>query len=127
MLNRAKPLIAMIAAASVAWAGLAPLAVAHHGWNWAEAENSEITGTVEKVQLGNPHGEVTILVGGERWTVEVGQPWRNERAGLTPELLKAGVSITAQGHRSRDKNEKLFKAERLLIDGKPYNLYPDRD
>jgi hypothetical protein len=127
MLNRTKPLIAIVAAAAIVWAGFAPMAVAHHGWSWAEAENSEITGTVEKVQLGNPHGEVTIVVGGERWTVEVGQPWRNERAGLTPELLKAGASITAQGHRSRDKSEKLFKAERIVIDGKSYNLYPDRD
>ena len=127
MLNRVKGVLAFIAVACITAATFVSAASAHHGWNWAENENSEITGTIEKVQLGNPHGEVTIMVNGERWTVEVGQPWRNDRAGLKPELMKAGVTMTAQGHKSRDKNEKLFKAERIVIDGKTYNLYPDRD
>jgi hypothetical protein len=36
------------------------------------------------VQLGNPHGIVIFVVDGEEWTAEVGQPWRNEQAGLKP-------------------------------------------
>lgn len=127
MLRQARGLIVSATVATIAATAFVPAAHAHHGWSWAEGENSEITGTIETVKLGNPHGEVTLMVNGERWTVEVGQPWRNERAGLTPELLKAGASITAQGHKSRDKSEKLFKAERIVIDGKSYNLYPDRD
>lgn len=127
MLDRAKALMASIGAAFVIAMAFALPAGAHHGWSWAEGENAEITGTIEKVQLGNPHGEVTLKVNGENWTVEVGQPWRNERAGLTPELLKTGVTMTAQGHKSKDASEKLFKAERIVIDGKSYNLYPDRD
>lgn len=127
MLKPAGKLIASIVVAAIAAISIISDTAAHHGWSWAENENSEITGTIEKVQLGNPHGEVTLLVGAERWTVEVGQPWRNERAGLTPEMLKAGVTIKVQGHKSRDKSEKLFKAERIVIDGKSYNLYPDRD
>jgi predicted GNAT family N-acyltransferase len=58
--------------------------------------------------------------------VEVGQPWRNERAKLTPELLSVGRVITAHGHRSANAGERLMKAERVVIDGKSYNLYPDR-
>lgn len=103
------------------------LAGAHHGWAWATNEEFEITGRITEVQLGNPHGEVTIEVDGELWVVEVGQPWRNEQAGLTEELLSEGREITAHGHRSARPDERLVKAERVVIDGKSYNLYPDRE
>jgi hypothetical protein len=39
-------------------------------------------------------------VKGEKWVVEVRQPWRNEKAGLTAKLLSKGQTITAHGHRS---------------------------
>jgi hypothetical protein len=115
--------LALLMAAFVA----APAVDAHHGWRWAENENSEITGTVKSTKLGNPHGLVTMDVNGEEWTAEVGQPWRNDRAGLTPAMLKAGVTITIQGHRATDKAQKVIKAERVVIDGKSYDLYPERD
>lgn len=99
---------------------------AHHGWGWATDEEFEITGTISKVRLGNPHGEVTLDVNGEQWLIEVGQPWRNQRAGLSTELLSVGRAITVHGHRSAKKSELLVKAERVIIDGKSYNLYPDR-
>jgi hypothetical protein len=102
-------------------------ATAHHGWRWAEADNSEITGTIKRTQLGNPHGLLYIDVSGEEWTAEVGQPWRNERAGLTNNMLAQGVTITIRGHRATDKNQKVIKAERVVIDGKTYELYPERD
>ena len=100
--------------------------MAHHGWRWATDEEFEITGTITQVRLGNPHGEVTLEVAGEQWLVEVGQPWRNQRAGLTRDLLSVGRLITVHGHRSAKENERLVKAERIAIDGKSYNLYPDR-
>lgn len=106
---------------------LPDIAGAHHGWAWATDEEFEITGRITEVQLGNPHGEVTLEVDGEHWVVEVGQPWRNERAGLTVELLREGQVMTAHGHRSARPGERLVKAERVVIEGKSYNLYPDRD
>jgi hypothetical protein len=99
---------------------------AHHGWGWATDEEFEITGTIAKVSLGNPHGEVTLEVNGAQWRIEVGQPWRNRRAGLDTGLLIVGRLITVHGHRSAKKSELLVKAERVIIDGKSYNLYPDR-
>lgn len=99
---------------------------AHHGWAWLDEDQFELTGTVTEVRLGNPHGEVTVEVDGETWVVEVGQPWRNERAGLTPELLSIGRTITATGHRSETSGERIMKAERVIIDGTNYDLYPDR-
>lgn len=101
-------------------------AQAHHGWAWATDEEFEITGTIQSVRLGNPHGEVTISVEGEEWVVEVGQPWRNDRVGLSKEMLRPGREITVHGHRSAKEGERLVKAERVVIDGKDYDLYPDR-
>ena len=102
-------------------------ALAHHGWSWTEDGNFELTGVISAARLGNPHGRLTVQVEDEQWLVEVGQPWRNERAGLTDQLLAPGVEITAVGHRSADSDEKRLKAERLRIDGQEYVLYPDRD
>jgi hypothetical protein len=101
--------------------------LAHHGWDWAEGENLELTGVITAAQLGNPHGVLTVSVNNEKWTVEVGQPWRNERAGLKDAMLAKGVEATFQGHRAKDKKRRLMKAERIIIKGKAYNLYPDRD
>lgn len=102
-------------------------AQAHHGWAWATDEEFEITGVIQSVRLGNPHGEVTITVDGEEWVVEVGQPWRNDRVGLSKEMLSEGREITVHGHRSAREGERLVKAERAVIDGKDYDLYPGRE
>ena len=106
---------------------LALPAAAHHGWTWAEDVNSELTGTIVAAKLGNPHGELTMAVDGANWIVEVGQPWRNERAGLKDAMLVKGVKLTVSGHKHSDPKKKVFKAERLVIDGKTFDLYPDRN
>ena len=100
---------------------------AHHGWAWADGEEAEVTGVVSAVKLGNPHGELTLQVGDQIWIAQVGQPWRNERAGLTPEMLREGVTLTIHGHRSAREGENLIKAERVIINGQSYNLYPGRE
>ncbi|WP_066253181.1 DUF6152 family protein [Hydrogenophaga flava] len=115
-----------LAAAALALT-LALPAAAHHGWVWAEDVNSELAGTIVAAKLGNPHGELTMAVNGANWIVEVGQPWRNERAGLKDAMLVKGVKLTASGHKHSDPKKKVFKAERLVIDGKTYDLYPDRN
>lgn len=104
----------------------AKTAFAHHGWAWATDEQFELTGKITKVKLGNPHGELMLDVKGEQWEAEIGQPWRNKRAGLTEKLLKIGVTVTISGHRAKDPKIKVVKAERVVINGKSYNLYPDR-
>ena len=101
--------------------------MAHHGWEWATDKEFEITGKVADVSLGNPHGRVTINVDGEEWLVQVGQPWRNQRAGLSNARLQQGTTITVHGHRSAREGEHVVKAERVVIDGENFDLYPDRE
>ncbi|QIE54555.1 hypothetical protein G5B40_03350 [Pikeienuella piscinae] len=117
----------LIAAAFTAFAFSAVAALAHHGWSWTSGGNIELTGVVETVNLGMPHGVVTVNAEGEVWTVEVGQPWRNERAGLTEGDLAPGVEIRAVGEPAADPSARLMKAERLFIGDREYPLYPERD
>jgi hypothetical protein len=107
--------------------GLGRAAHAHHGWSWAEDGNFELTGVITAARLGNPHGILEVDVEGVIWTVEVGQPWRNARAGLTDDMLAEGVEIMVSGARSADHSENRVKAERVTIDGVLYELYPERD
>lgn len=118
-----------LAAVLVAAALLAPSlpSLAHHGWSWTTGGNIELVGIIRKASLGMPHGQLQVDAEGELWTVEVGQPWRNERAGLGPGDLSEGVEIRAVGEPSADISDKRMKAERLYIDGREYDLYPNRD
>jgi hypothetical protein len=106
------------------------VAHAHHGWAWAEDKTFEITGVIKSAKLGNPHGILKIDAKNgaknEEWTVEVGQPWRNERAGLKDSMLVKGVELTIHGHRAKDPKQKVVKANRVVIKGQTYNLYPER-
>lgn len=102
------------------------VARAHHGWAWAEDVEFTLSGTIARARLGNPHGELEVAADDGAWIAEIGQPWRNERAGLTEEMLAPGTLVTLEGHRSRDPDERVMKAERLVIAGKTHDLYPDR-
>lgn len=101
-------------------------AQAHHGWRWTKDGKFEITGVIESAKLGNPHGVVKLNVEGEIWTIEVGQPWRNRRAGLTDAMFAKGREITVVGQRSADGKELRVKALRVVIRGKNHDLYPNR-
>ncbi len=111
-------LIVACAMASQGWA--------HHGWGWASDELSEKTGEIVDVRLGNPHGEVDLKVNGQLWTIEVGQPWRNERAGLTDQVLVEGREMTVLGNPSTREGEKVLKAVRVTIGGTHHDLYEGR-
>lgn len=119
----------VLASAAVTLAGIATLttrAFGHHGWSWAEGDNFQLTGVIKQAKLGNPHGLLTVTAKDGDWTVEVGQPWRNERAGLKDSMLVKGVELTIHGNRAKDRKLKVMKAVRIVINGKNYDLYPER-
>ena len=102
-------------------------ALAHHGWSWTTGGNIDLTGIIKTVRLGNPHGILKIDVEGEEWTAEVGQPWRNKRAGLKDGDLAEGVEIRVIGEPAADVSERRIKVERLFLHKREYILYPGRD
>lgn len=119
-------LLCRAAVAALCLAGGLGSAWAHHGWRWTDDGQFELTARVEKAVLGNPHGVLTMNADGSRWEVEVGQPWRNERAGLTDAMMARGATLTIVGKRSADAKERRLKAERVIIGGKNFDLYPER-
>jgi hypothetical protein len=118
----------LAAAAALLPASLvAPGALAHHGWRWVSDEEFTLTGVIRSARLGNPHGIIEVETAeGELWTAELGQPWRHAAAGLDEALIVPGVEITVEGHRSADPAQRVMKAERVILAGMRYTLYPDR-
>ena len=108
--------------------GTALPAQAHHGWGWYGAEPFELTGVVEDANMGGPHGTIKLRADGELWDVVLAPPGRNHRAGLSDDIVKVGMEVTAQGHRWQDDEGRLeMKTERLVVGETTYDLYPERD
>jgi len=103
-----------------------PSAFAHHGWSWTEDEYSELEGTITQVYVGNPHATLEIDVDGENWRVELAPPSQTVRAGFSEDAAKPGDTVTAIGNRSLDQNERRMKAVRITVNGKTYDVYPNR-
>ena len=101
-------------------------AVAHHGWSWTVEEQSELTGTIKEIFLGNPHAVLKVEAADGLWTVELAPLSRTIAAGFDENAAKVGDQVTAIGNRSADPNEKRMKAVRIIVNGKTYDVYPDR-
>lgn len=117
-------LTSALAATSVT---LAMPAAAHHGWSWAEAEETTLQATITAISLNPPHPELTVTdADGTEWVIELGNPGRTERAGFVDGTAKVGDTITILGNRSLDQAERLMKAVRITLDGTNYDFYPER-
>ncbi len=117
-----------IAGSAIALAALiAGPAQAHHGWSWAEEAQSELAGTVQRVQMAPPHPMLDVKTAeGAVWRVELGNPSQTERSGFTAASAKPGDAITAIGNRDRDASQRRMKAVQIQVGGKTYDLYPER-
>ncbi|QIA22347.1 DUF6152 family protein [Mesorhizobium sp. AA22] len=104
----------------------AATAYAHHGWSWTQDGFFELRGKITAIYIGNPHATLDVDVEGEAWRVEMAPPSRTIAAGFTEEVAKVGDEVTAIGHRSLDETEKRMKASRVILNGKNYDVYPDR-
>jgi hypothetical protein len=117
-------LTSALAATSVT---LAMPAAAHHGWSWAEAEETTLQATITAISLNPPHPELTVTdADGTEWVIELGNPGRTERAGFVDGTAKVGDTITILGNRSLDQAERLMKAVRITLAGTNYDFYPER-
>jgi hypothetical protein len=124
-MHRTRSVLSLAAAAATA-ALIATSALAHHGWSWAEEKQSELTGTIEDIYIGNPHAVLMVEAEDGLWTVELAPPSRTRAAGFDENAAKVGDEVTAIGNRSLDQNEKRMKAVRIVVNGKTYDVYPDR-
>jgi hypothetical protein len=116
--------MALLASAAVA---VSQLAAAHHGWAWAEDEQSTLNGKIQSISMAAPHPTLQVTdAAGATWQVDLGNPSQTERSGFTGDTAKAGDAITVLGNRNRDRERKHMKAVRITIAGKSFDLYPER-
>lgn len=101
-------------------------AAAHHGWAWTQDGFFELTGRISKIYYGNPHPTLDVEANGEVWRVDLATPRATANAGFMEDTAKVGDEVTAIGNRSRDEAEKHMKAVRIILNGKNYDVYPDR-
>ena len=124
MMQRMTAAYAVAAAVSFAATGAA---LAHHGWSWAEGEQTELEGTIAEISMAPPHPSLKVEASdGVVWQVDLGNPRNTERSGFVEGSAKVGDPIVVLGNRSLDKDEKLMKAVRITVAGKTFDIYPER-
>jgi hypothetical protein len=119
-------LVMQLAATGLACAWL-DVSIAHHGWAGNSEEEFELTGTVESpLSLAGPHATMKLRVEGKVWDLTLAPPARTASAGLKENTIPVGAKVTIQGHRNKDPEKLEVKTERVIYNGKLYNVYPDR-
>lgn len=116
-------LASVLAGASVT---LATPTLAHHGWSWAEAEETTLEATITAISLAPPHPELTVTdADGREWVIELGNPRRTEGAGFVDGTAKPGDAVTILGNRALD-GQAVMKAVRITLNGVNFDFYPER-
>ncbi|MFC3628772.1 DUF6152 family protein [Paracoccus angustae] len=113
-------------ALGLAVAASAP-ARAHHGWSWAQEDQTRLEGVIEEISMAPPHPSLRVRAAdGTVWFVELGNPGRTARSGFAADTAGIGDRVTVIGNRDRDAGEAHMKAVRIVIDGRNYDMYPER-
>jgi len=101
---------------------------AHHGWGGNADEEFELVGKVESgVSLAGPHATMKVRGDdGKLWDITLAPGARTESAGLKEGVIPVGAQVTVHGHRNRDAKRYEIKTERVIWNGKTFNVYPDR-
>lgn len=108
--------LALVAAFSVA------PALAHHGWGSYDAERPiTIKGSIQKITLQNPHGEMTLPDPAGAWVVTLAPLSRMNSRGATTKVLQQGVAVTAYGYPKRDGSREM-RAEWVEVNGQRFQL-----
>jgi hypothetical protein len=98
------------------------IAVAHHGWGSYDASKlMTVNSTVARLAWQNPHVHIDVNQDGATWEVVLAPPFRMQARGLSPEMIKEGSHVRAEGYRSTRVEHEL-RAERITVGGKTFEL-----
>ena len=100
----------------------ASAAAAHHGWSgYDNAHALTIDDVITHSSDEHPHGHVRLATPGKTWNITMPPPWRMERRGLTPEMLKPGTKARLVGYPHRtDPHE--MRGEQITIGDTTFEL-----
>jgi hypothetical protein len=107
--------------------GLPATASAHHGWAWTQDGESRLSGTIQSISFGNPHMHLQLRNDQGTWEVDLSPPVVAQGSGFGPGAARAGDRVTLTGHRARDASLLAFKGETITVNGKTYDVYPQRE
>ena len=107
--------------------GLPAAAAAHHGWGWTQDEESRLSGTIQSISFGNPHMHLQLRNDAGVWEVDLSPPIVAQGSGFGPSAATAGDRAVITGHRARDASLRAFKGETITVNGKTYDVYPNRE
>jgi hypothetical protein len=97
-------------------------AIAHHGWGSYDASKTvTVENAVMRAEWQNPHVQIDVSRDGATWQVVLAPPFRMEARGLSPDMIKAGTRVRAEGYVST-RVEREIRAERITVDGKTFEL-----
>ena len=113
--------IARFAAAALLLA--APVSVsAHHGWSsYDESAPITLTGPLQDVVWGNPHGTAKMIWRGQEWDVVLAPVSRMTARGLVLDEIDDGQPITLTGYTRRDGTPEM-RVERIKVGEKTVEL-----
>ncbi|MGE4369666.1 MAG: DUF6152 family protein [Burkholderiaceae bacterium] len=123
--NAAHRMVLILCAMAMTLIGMQ--AFAHHGWAWAQEEQSEVKGTIAEISMVPPHPALRVKdQDGRLWQVDLGNPNQTQRSGFSGDTAKVGDDITVLGNRTKEPNKAHIKAVRITVGGKQYDMYPER-
>jgi hypothetical protein len=102
-------------------------AMGHHGWSWADSEQTTLEGRIAHISMAPPHPSLVVTAAdGGRWKVDLGNPAQTERSGFNAATAQVGDAVTVRGNRNKDPQQLHMKAVRISVGGKHYDMYPER-
>lgn len=97
-------------------------ALAHHGWSsYDESKPITLSGSLQTVTWGNPHGTATMRWQGKPWDVVLAPTARMDARGLTEAAIAPGQRISMIGYARRDGTAEM-RIERVTAGGKTVEL-----
>lgn len=120
--------LAALSAGSLLLAGVSTQVIAHHGWGGQDRDQIDISGTVHTAaQINGPHGTMQVEdANGQIWDITLASGRRAQRAGLVDDVFPVGAKVVVRGNRNSDPNRFELKSVRVTMDGKNFDLYPER-
>ena len=109
-------------ALAAALTALPTAALAHHGWSsYQEDKPVAVTGPLQDVVWGNPHGSAKIKWKGKTWDVILAPVTRMSARGLSLEEIDKKQKVTLVGYVRRDGTAEM-RIERIKVGKKTVEL-----
>ncbi|TRW97404.1 hypothetical protein FNJ84_07770 [Paracoccus sp. M683] len=95
-------------------------------WSGFDDEVTRLDATITDLGMSSGHPTFQVRAhDGMNWTVELGQKTRADKAGLTGRSVAPGDKVLITGHQASGFGDFRFKALRLTIAGRAFELYPE--